>query len=244
MDQRELLSHQSTRCILVFFDNTIANLKREPSLSRTRWFENFKEHLGVSPLGYTNSKESGNYSEATVLLEMKYLPTSVKTWLIECSHEMITSDVNLELADASDVELYLEDVRILATRISNALDIPESDFYDIMDSKTAVLKSKTAVKSTMVDSEKNIYYSKYKTTGLFYNSGEFVFTVYPNETVSLTTADYQKLYYDIESLYEDRNDRVFVIRSLDSNQIGEFRLLPLGKAELSFGGNVILKLKI
>lgn len=87
---------------------------------------------------------------------------------------------------------------------------------------------------------KSIHYSKYKTKGMFYSPGEYVFSIYPNDTVSIYTVDSKLHYYDLESLYEDRDDRVFVIRSQDSGMIGEFRLKPIGRAELSFSGQTIL----
>lgn len=95
-----------------------------------------------------------------------------------------------------------------------------------------------------MDAEKSIYYSRYRTTGLFYSPGYYTFSIYPDETVSLATADFKLHFYDIESLYEDGNDRVFIIRSHDSGMIGEFRLKPMGKAELSFSGKTILRLKV
>ncbi len=139
---------------------------------------------------------------------------------------------------ASNEDFDLSDVKITATRISKALDIPESEFYYIMKSNT------TSLQNENMGDVKNIYYSKYKTTGLFYSSGEYKVSFYPNDTLSISTADQKLHYYEIESLYEDRNDRVFIIQSNDSGQIGEFRLKALGLAELSFGGKVILKLKI
>lgn len=125
MDPRELLSHASTRYILVFFENTMANFNREPSLARRKWFENFREYLGVNPLGYKNTKESGDYSEEIIFVKLKYLESSTKKWLIDCALEMIASEDDFDLSD----------VRITAARISSALDIRESDFYDVMDSK-------------------------------------------------------------------------------------------------------------
>ena len=234
MDIRGLLSHNSTRCILVFFENTILQFNSNPSEERRQWFENFREYLDVNPLGYANSKESGSYTEEIIFVNMKFLDKKIKTWIIESALEMIFSDENLDLSD----------VRITAERISKALDIPLNDFYDIMDSQTAEFRAKTEIQNRNMEPDKRIYYSKYKTTGLLYSQGEFVFSLYPNDTVSLTTADFKLHYYDIESLYEDRNDRVFIIRSHDSNMIGEFRLKPMGKAELSFSGKTILKLKI
>lgn len=234
MDQRGFLSHNSTRCILVFFENTMSMFNKEQSISRRNWFENFRDYLNVSALGYANSKESDNYSEVVVFDQLKYINSSVKNWLIECAIEMIISDKDFDLSD----------VNITANRISKALDIQESDFYNIMKSKYTLLEDKISMQNEQLIAVKKIYYSKYKTTGLFYSQGEYVLSLHPNETISLYTADHKLHYYDIESLYEDRNDRVFIIRSQDSGKIGEFRLKQVGKAELSFSGKVILKLLI
>lgn len=133
MDQRDLLSHGTTRCILVFFENTMTSFNSKPSPARLRWFENFREYLNVNQLGYANSKKRGDYSEEIIFVKMKYLEPSVKSWLIEHALEMISTDMDFDLAD----------VRITAKRISKALDIPESDFYDVMDSKTARFRTKT-----------------------------------------------------------------------------------------------------
>lgn len=119
MDQRDLLSHVRTRCILVFFDNIITSFNRKSSLSRISWFENFREYLVVNEHGYTSSKMSGDYTEKIIFVKMKYLKPSVKSWIIELALEMITIDTDFNL----------EDFRITAKRISKALNVTKSYLY-------------------------------------------------------------------------------------------------------------------
>jgi hypothetical protein len=206
-----------------------------PSILRSQWFDNFREYLDVTPLGYSNTKESGDYSEEIVLGEMKYLPPSVKTWLIECALEMISSDLESD---------YIEDVRVTASRISKALDIPEEKFYDAMSSQTAKFDVEMNNQKVGLNSKKTIQYSKYKTSGLFFSNGDTKIEIFEDDTLTLTTPEGQKVVYQIETLFEDRNDRVIVLRNTQGGLVGEFRMQPLGKAEIKFPGRNVLKLKI
>jgi hypothetical protein len=137
MDQRELLSHKSTRCILVFFENLISKLDFRQSSYRNRWFESFRDYLDVTQKGFINSKESGDYSEEKVLIEMKYLPSALKTWAIHHAIDMLLIDLNINPTNEQDVEIYLSDLRIVAGRLTQALDIPINNFYDCLDSFTS-----------------------------------------------------------------------------------------------------------
>lgn len=224
MDPRDLLSHASARYILVFFENTMANFNREPSLARRKWFEDFREYLGVNPLGYKNSKESGDYSEEIIFVQLKYLESSTKNWLIDCALEMIASEDDFDLSD----------VRITAARISRALDIPESDFYDIMDSKTRKLKKES----------RKIYYSKFKTTSLFYNSGQHIIELFEDDTFAITSPKGKTYSFEIISVQQEHNDSYMMLKNARTGALGYFKMMPMGKAEFKFDTGNAVKLKI
>ncbi len=234
MDQRGLLSHAITRCILVFFENTMASFNSKPSPSRKIWFENFREYLGVNPLGYANSKKRVDYSEEIIFIKMKYLEPSVKTWLIERALEMITTDVDFDMAD----------VRITAKRISMAFDIPESNFYDAMTSKTAEIKIKMTNQNEQLEAKRTIYYSKYKATAIFYTSGDHVVEIFEDDTLTLTAPTRKKYHYEITNAVQERNDFFFFLKNPRSGSLGYFKMMPLGKAEFKFDIGNIVKLKI
>lgn len=234
MDQRELLSHATTRCILVFFENTMECFNSKPSAYRIRWFENFREHLGVNPLGFTNSKKSSDYSEEIIFVKMKYLEPSVKTWLIELALEMIKCDVDFDL----------EDVRITAKRISKALDISENDFYDIMTSQTASLKDKMTNQNEHEESKRTIYYSKFKTTAIFYTSGDHIIEIFEDDTLTLKAPTGKKYDYEIINTIQERNDFFFYLKNPRSGSLGYFKMMPLGKAEFKFDIGGVVKLKL
>jgi len=218
----------------VFFENTMACFNSKPSPSRIKWFENFREYLDVNPLGYANSKKSGDYSEEIILVNMKYLEPSVKSWLLEHALEMITTDIDFDLSD----------VRITASRISKALDIPESDFYDVINSKTAELKAKMTEQNEQVEAKRTIYYSKYKTTAIFYTSGDHVVEIFEDDTLILKNPTGKKYQYEIINTVQERNDFFFFLRNTKSGSLGYFKIMPLGKAEFKFDIGNIVKLKI
>jgi hypothetical protein len=234
MDQRDFLSHVTTRCILVFFENTIASFNRKPSPSRIRWFENFRDYLDVNTLGYANSKMSGEYTEEIIYVKMKNLKPSVKSWLIELALEMITCDLDFDL----------EDFRITAVRISKALDVPESNFYDVITFATAELEVKKKSQNGKVEAKRTIYYSKYKTTAIFYTSGDYVIEIFEDDTLTLTAPTGKKYDYEIINVFQKRNDFFFFLKNPRSGSLGYFKMMPLGKAEFKFDIGNIVKLKI
>lgn len=232
MDQRNLLSLNSTLSILVFFENTMASFNGKPSPSRIRWFENLREYLGVNPLGYANLKKRSDYSEELIFVRIKNLKPSIKTWLIKLAIEMITSDGDFDLVD----------VRITATRISQALDIPASDFYYAMNSQTTELKVKMTNQNEQA--KQTIYYSKYKTTALFYTSGDHVVEIFEDDTLTLTLPTGKKYDYEILNAVQERNDFSFFLKNPRSGSLGYFKMMPLGKAEYKFDIGNRVKLKI
>lgn len=224
MDPRDLLSHASTRYILVFFENTMAKFNREPSLARREWFENFREYLGVNALGYKNSKESGDYSEEIIFVQLKYLESSTKKWLIDCALEMLASEDDFDLSD----------VRTTAARISRALDIAENDFYDVMDSKTTKLQKKS----------RKMYYSKFKTTSLFYNRGQHVIEIFEDDTFTITSPKEKTYSFEIISVHQEHNDSYMMLKNSRTGSLGYFKMMPMGKAEFKFDSGNIVKLII
>ena len=234
MDPRDYLSHATTRCVLVFFENTMASFNNKPSLSRIEWFENLREYLNVNPLGYTNSKLSGDYTEEIIFVKMKYLEPLVKSWLIEVAIEMISSDIDFELSD----------VGITASRLSKALDVPESDFYDILTLQTAKLGANINVQNKQLKARQTIHYSKYKTTAIFYSSGDYIVEIFEDDTFFLTAPTGKKYDYEIINAVQERNDLIFFLKNPRSGSLGYFKMMPLGRAEFKFDIGTLVKLKI
>lgn len=234
MDPRDLLSHASTRCILVFFENTMSSFNSRPSPSRIKWFENLREYLDVNPLGYANSKMSGDYTEEIIFVKMKFLDPSVKSWLLEVALEMISSDEDFDLTDVS----------ITASRISKALDIPEKNFYDVMTSKTAEFEAKIMHQNKQLKAKQTIHYSKYKTTAIFYSPGHYVVEIFEDDTFALTAPTGKKYDYEIINAVQERNDFLFFLKNPRSGSLGYFKMMPLGKAEFKFDIGTLVKLKI
>jgi hypothetical protein len=234
MDQRDLLSFTTTRCILVFFENTLNSFKRKPTLSRIRWFENFRDYLDVNELGYANSKLSGDYTEEIIFWKMQDLEPSVKSWLLELAIEML----NVER------EFDFEDVRVTASRISKALNIPESDFYNMMTTKTAEIDGNLTKRNGKLEAKRTIHYSKYKTTAIFYSSGEHVIEIFENDTFTLTAPSGKKYDYEIINTVQERNDFFFFLKNPRSKALGYFKMMPLGRAEFKFDIGNLVKLKM
>lgn len=234
MDIRDLLSYNSTRCILVFFEDTMWDFKREPSVSRRQWFEKFREYLEVSPLEYSNSKSSGSYPEDIVFAHMQFLDNRIKSWLIDCALDMISSDKEFDLSD----------VRVTAKRISQALVIPEEDFYDVMSLRTREIKAQFSQEHEKLVPQRTIYYSKYKTTAIFYSKGDHVVEIFEDDTLRLRTPTGQMYLYDITNFVQERNDLLFFLKNPRSGALGYFKMMPNGRAEFKFDAGNLVSLKI
>lgn len=89
---------------------------------------------------------------------------------------------------------------------------------------------------------KKIYYSKFKTTALFYTSGEHIIEIFENNTISLINPNGTQYTYQVLTADYVRNDLVYAIQH--GSKIGYFKMMPYGKAELQLGGGQIIKLKI
>lgn len=94
-----------------------------------------------------------------------------------------------------------------------------------------------------MEATKSIFFSKFKTTGLFYSYGQHIVTLYNDDTLTLSTFDSKIHKYLIESVYEHEDYLVLIILSVESGVIGELRLNTNRTGELSFSGEVVLKLK-